>query len=727
MTIFALPASPDVGLSSHAGTARADAAAVSVASALTLAGAALAVGGLLLLGPGGSDPATALAVLTAVGLVAVPVVGRALLRSDRHSKLGWVLVVAGTATVAKLVLDAYARVDFADHGTLPYAAAAEFSSSIATSGQLALAGLAPLLLTGRLPDGRWWRICVAATFAIMALSVGGAFSPTFSHFDQVHNPFGVGGQWGQVLGGLSILVFLGQNVVDVSAARSVGAAIAQLPPSASPSTRRALGLLHRAAWLVAASFLTCLVLGGVGLADVAYVIEHAALLVFAVSAWEAIRRFGLFDVRQVLERTVRYALLTAVVVVAYAIVATIARRVLNGAVPNLLAVTVAALLALLLRDYAQQWVSRLVWGPISDPGAALGQLSLRLDAAARPHDVLTVTAQTLRESLGLARVRVLDARQSELATSGEDARDGVLLLPLTFAQKPVGVLVVTPHAGENGLSPRQRVLLSGVVPQLAAAVQAIAVDEALAASRRRLVSLRDAERTRIRSDLHDGLGPTLAGIAWGIDRAHDAATDDPAAARAALARLAVEARAVVGEVRRLVHDLVPTRLEEMGLISALTHDAEALGASVQVSPDCWELVIPDGVEVAAYRIGLEAASNSSRHADAANVTVRLASINRAALVVEVEDDGRGIDRNAAPGVGIASMRQRAEGCGGRLDITGGSPSGTLVRAVLPLGPASTRSCPELILQSRLADRAVEPPDHDQSPPVPGTHLTAGLI
>ena len=712
MTIFAAKAVTDRPAASSVAGPPMGAAVGGLVSVVTCAVAVLAAGGLLLLAVRGSDPAIVLAVLTAAGLVAVPVVGRALLRSDQRSKLGWLLLLAGTATVVKLVLDAYARADFADHASLPDAAAAEFASSIATCGQLALAGLAPLLLTGRLPAGRWWRVCVVGTFVIMAMSVAGAFSPTFSHFDQVRNPYGVGGAPGQWLGGLSILVFLGQNVVDVSAARSVGASIAQLPADSPPSTRRALQLLHRAAWLVAASFLACLVLGGIGLMDVAYAFEHAAVLVFAVSAWVAIRRFGLFDARQVLERTVRYGLLTVVVVVAYALVAALARRVAGGALPDLIAVAIAALFALLLRDFAQRRVARLVWGPANDPGAVLEHLRARLDAAARPHDVLAVTAQTLRETLGLEQVRVIDVHRSVLATSGQERRQVGVSIPLTFAGALVGVVVVTPQAGDVGLSKRQRVLLSGVVPQLAAAVQAISADEALCASQRRLASLRDSERNRIRTDLHDGLGPTLAGIAWGIDRVRDTAIDDPSAARAVLDQLATEVRGVVGEVRRLVHDLVPTRLEEMGLVHALTHDAEALGARVEVARSCWDVAIPEAVEVAAYRIGLEAATNTSRHADAANLTVRIDAIDRAggrALVVEVEDDGRGIAETAAAGVGLISMRQRAEDCGGTLDVTAASPSGTIVRAVLPLtataAPVPPPSSPHTVRTSKAT-----PPD-----------------
>lgn len=664
-------------------------AATATTSVVTAFAALVATGGLLLLAVRGRDPAVVLAVLTAAGLVAVPVVGRALVRSDPRSRLGWLLVLAGTATVVRLVLDAYAHAHFVDRAVLPHAAAAELVSTLSTPGQLALAGLAPLLVTGRLPRGRWWRVCVGLTFALMSVSVVTTFSPTFGHFPE-RNPFGAAASWGGVFGALSVLVYLGQNVVDVSAARSVAAAIAQLPPDAPPATRRALELLHRAAWLVAASFLSCLVLGGIGAADLAYVVEHAALLVFAVSAWVAIRRFGLFDGRLVLERTVRYGLLTGVVVVAYAVVVAVVRRVADGALPGLVAVATAALVALLLRDLAQRWVARLVWGPVSDPTAVLGQLRGRLDAAARPHDVLVVTAHTLRATLGLARVRVVDVHQTVVATSGTD--DGSahgeagVTLPLTFAGAPVGVLQLTPRAGDTVLSRRQQELLSGVVPQLAAALEAMTTGEALVASQRRLVSLRDSERTRIRTDLHDGLGPTLAGIAWGIDRARRIASDEPHAAQVTLDQLAVEARGLVVDVRRLVHDLVPTSLEEAGLVAALTHDAQAMGAAVEVAHACWELAIPEAVEVAAYRIGLEAATNASRHADAANLTVRLDALDGGWLVVEVEDDGRGIAPGAVAGVGLTSMRQRADDRGGTLLITPGSPTGTIVRAVLALAP-----------------------------------------
>ncbi len=703
-------------------SAQASSAAAALVTSVTGAAVVVAAAGLALIVARGSDPSIVLAVVTAAGLVAVPVVGRALVRSDRHSTIGWLLVMAGAVTVVKLVLDAYARAAFVGQAALPHPAAAEFVSSMATCGQLALAGLAPLLLTGRLPAGRWWRVCVVGTFALMAVSLVGAFSPTFSHFDQVRNPFGAAGSWDDVFGGLSLVVYLGQNVVIVSAALSVGAAIDQLPADTASSTRRALQLLHYAAWLVAVSFLSCLVLGGTGAATTAYVAEHAALLVFAVSAWVSISRFGLFDPRQVLERALRYGLLTAVVVVSYLVLVATIRRVADGVLPDVIAVAFAALLALLLRDLAQRQVARLVWGAISDPLAALDHLGGRLEAAARPRDVLAVTAQTLCETVGLAGVRVRDVHQTTLATSGAAGRDDDIWLPLTFAGNPVGALVVTPQPGDNGISARQRALLSEVTRQLGAAVQAIVTGEALVASQRRLAALRDSERNRIRTDLHDGLGPTLAGVAWGIDRARDTVERDPAAARVALEHLAVETRGVVGEVRRLVHDLIPTRLEETGLVSALTHDAEAMGASVDIAEVCWDLTIPDAVEVAAYRIGLEAATNASRHADAANLTLRLGIADGPRLVIEVEDDGRGIPSAAAAGVGLTSMRQRAENCGGTLEITRPSlGGGTIVRAVLPLIPdhRSSEAPPSPALASLH-------PGSAESAPVPSAQCEPAL-
>ncbi len=196
---------------------------------------------------------------------------------------------------------------------------------------------------------------------------------------------------------------------------------------------------------------------------------------------------------------------------------------------------------------------------------------------------------------------------------------------------------------------------------------------------RRMAEARDAERRRLRSDLHDGLGPTLAGIVLGIEGAERHLGDDQHV-RADLAKLRESSRHAVEEVRRLVHALRPPVLDSLGLDGAIRQQAEFLGAaSVDTSP---LPPLPDGFETGVYFVAVEAMKNASAHADPGSFWVRLSATDR--LLLEVHDDGPGVPDAYQPGVGIASMRERTAALGGTLQLLTRVPHGTVVRAEWPV-------------------------------------------
>ena len=206
-------------------------------------------------------------------------------------------------------------------------------------------------------------------------------------------------------------------------------------------------------------------------------------------------------------------------------------------------------------------------------------------------------------------------------------------------------------------------------------------------ARERLVAAREDERRRLRRDLHDGLGPALAGAALKVEAAENVLTSDPAAAADLLERARSEIQGAVADVRRLVHALRPPALDELGLIGAVREQAERLsvGDHPHVEVDAPEQLeaLPAAVEVAAYGIVLEAMTNVARHADARTCVVRI-SVN-GGLELEVSDDGQGIPIDYRAGVGMASMRERAEELGGTCEIEQVDGRGTRVHAQLPLG------------------------------------------
>jgi signal transduction histidine kinase len=145
----------------------------------------------------------------------------------------------------------------------------------------------------------------------------------------------------------------------------------------------------------------------------------------------------------------------------------------------------------------------------------------------------------------------------------------------------------------------------------------------------------------------------------------------------------------VADTRRLVYELRPPALDELGLVAALRKQAASLGLDGQgihvrvEAPDRLD-GLPAAVEVAAYRITLEALTNARRHAQAHRCQVRLALYD--GLRIEVRDDGRGLPADPADGVGLASMRERAGELGGWCEIAPAPNGGTSVRAWLPVAP-----------------------------------------
>jgi len=229
-------------------------------------------------------------------------------------------------------------------------------------------------------------------------------------------------------------------------------------------------------------------------------------------------------------------------------------------------------------------------------------------------------------------------------------------------------------------------LLAALVPQVAVVLQALELAEALESERDRVVTGTRRERDRLRRDLHDGLGPSLSGVGLGLQALESAleARDD-ATASELLSRVRVEARTAVDDVRRILDDLRPAALDEASLMAAMRRHAEALTGGIPIELDTAVPLppLPPDVEAAAYRIAQEALNNVVRHAGASSA--RLSLVARGdVLRLEVTDDGHGFVAARRPGVGLASMRHRAETLGGTLDVSSGD-GGTRVVASLPLG------------------------------------------
>jgi signal transduction histidine kinase len=435
-------------------------------------------------------------------------------------------------------------------------------------------------------------------------------------------------------------------------------------------------------------------------------IGYLAVLLIPLSIGIAMLRHHLFDVDLVINRTLVYGTLTASVVGIYVVVVGELGALLqtrdNFAV-SLLAAGLVAVLFAPLRNRLQRGINHLMYGERDDPYAVLSRLGSRLESTLAPDAVLPAVVRTVAEALRLPYAAVELERNGafEIAASTGEPVESVLRLPLVYGGETIGRLVLGLRKGEESFAPADRRLLDDLARQVGVASHAVRLaDEAirlsadLQRSRERLVTAREEERRRLRRDLHDGLGPQLAALTMTAEAARDEISSDPAQAEALLGDLIEQTQDSVADVRRLVYEMRPPALDALGLLGALrTQAAHQSYGALRIAIDGPEYLppLPAAVEVAAYRIVLEALSNVVRHAEARRCTVRLALDQVAgALNLEVEDDGRGIARSSGTGVGLSSMRERAAELGGTLAIEEVSPSGTRIVARLPCPPDGAR-------------------------------------
>jgi signal transduction histidine kinase len=450
-------------------------------------------------------------------------------------------------------------------------------------------------------------------------------------------------------------------------------------------------------WLVYAGVLTFVVLvtsspaAPFELPEVVSALAPLCLPSIPVAVGIAVLRYRLYDIDLVINRTLVYGALTACVVGIYVVVVGYLGALFStggNVAISLVATGVVAVLFQPLRERLQRAVNRLTFGERDEPYAVLSRLGQRLEATVDPRAVLPAVVETVAQALKVPHAAIELKREGGFETAAEYGMPSgePLVLALTYQNETVGRLVLSPRTKGESFTKSDLRLLEDLARQVGVAAHAVRLTADLQRSRERLVTAREEERRRLRRDLHDGVGPQLAALTLKIETARNRLAHDPAA-DTLLSDLAKRARDAVADVRRAVHALRPPTLDELGLFPALRETAAQYGGeSLRISVEAPEELppLPAAVEVAAYRIAQEAITNAVRHARASRCEVRFDLDEGAGLLrLEVIDDGRGIGEDRGVGVGLSSMRERAEELGGTCVVEPVPTGGTRVRAELP--------------------------------------------
>jgi signal transduction histidine kinase len=614
-------------------------------------------------------------------------------RRPRHP-VGWLLLATGLALTLSAADSSYRWYGLvARPGALP---AASYLAGLANGlaiVPLSCAGFVLLLTpTGTLPSARWrwWARVAAAAAVVFVLASALTPQPGYPEYPDIRSPIGI-----PALGDPSLDAVVPASGAVVLVALVVGAG------SLVGRFRRARGVeRQQLRWLAWGAALAAVALV-VAIADLAIERTDGTLFLAAVgvcmamlplATGAAILRYRLYDLDYIISRTVVYGLLTTAGIGVYVGVVKGAEWLVREGVGwggSLVATAVIAVGFAPARDRLQRLVDRRLYGERHDPVRAVARLGERLrgvPGGAPGGDVLAEVLQGVCETLRLptASLRVEDG--AEVASFGRPATTSESI-PLEHEGQRVGALVVGLRAGEPALGVADRRVLGVLAAPVAVALHAVLLSRQLQRSRERLVAAREEERRRLRRDLHDGLGPILTAVTLKADAARSALDTAPDRADGLLAQLRGDAKQAIGDLRRVVYDLRPAALDELGLLGALHEQVDRFdhqGLPVSLQAPASLPVLPAAVEVAALRIITEALTNIARHAHAHHATITVAVDSD--LCLAVQDDGTASRANSdswRPGVGLVSMAERAAEVGGTLQA-GPTPTGGRVQATLPL-------------------------------------------
>lgn len=335
------------------------------------------------------------------------------------------------------------------------------------------------------------------------------------------------------------------------------------------------------------------------------------------------------------------------------------------------AAVVTAALVLPTGWWLRRWFLERRYGPGTLSAVDVQQITADLHTLADARPLLGKAAAMVATASGHREVGLV------LGPDAPEPPPHWALYPLVVGGDRVGTLFLEPRHRE-GPEPRQERVVRQLLPTVSLVAKAVSLAVEADHARRDLVRERDSERARILGDLHDGIGPMLVGMSLRVQ------AEVRRAPTPLLEALAGELADCRGDLRRIVSGLTPSVLDDGDLTTALQR---LVGSFAGQGPTLTldgrlDDALPPQIAVAVYRSVAEGITNALRHARAGLVTVDVRTVG-GTVHVQVTDDGVGGPIN--PGVGLSSLRRRAEELGGRLQVAAGGGTGTRLQLELPAG------------------------------------------
>jgi signal transduction histidine kinase len=539
---------------------------------------------------------------------------------------------------------------------------------------------------GRLPSPRWRRIAIGAGAAFGAFLVLSLFDPEpfEAPYESVDNPLpglpdAAAPLWALAFLAIAASLLAGVQAVRVRFRRARGI------------ERLQLKWLAYTASLIPVTLLICLtgtlISDGAEQTDVFNALFFFMLGAIPTSIGLAVLRYRLYDIDRIINRTLVYGVLTALLAAVYAATTLLLGTALgSGSAWSTAAATLLVAVAFRpLRERVQDAVDRRFSRARYDARRRIaGFLEDLRGGRAAPEAIEPILREVLCDprlelSFFLPESQLyVDARGRP---AGAEADDGRLSTPVTRAGQPLAVVLHGPIDQDRPGLLAEVVEAAGLAIEIARLrVELRRQLDEVEASRARIVTAGYEERRRLERDLHDGAQSRLVSIGLALRHAQHELGASPARAAGTIEGAVSEIEVAIEELQELARGVRPAQLDH-GLTPALKDLAARAPLPVQVKGGTERF--PTELEAAAYFIVSEGLTNAVKHSGARQVTLS-AERRNGCLVVSVSDDGSG-GASPADGSGLRGLSDRVQAHGGTLAIESEPDRGTTITADLPCG------------------------------------------
>ena len=273
-------------------------------------------------------------------------------------------------------------------------------------------------------------------------------------------------------------------------------------------------------------------------------------------------------------------------------------------------------------------------------------------------------------------------------------------LPLRAGLDTYGVLLFA-HSDPNFFTQSKCELLEIISHQSVIAIQNARLYSDIQQEKERMIEIQEQEHKKLARDLHDGPTQSMAAIAMRLNFARRLLERDPKATADELTKIEELARRTTKEIRHMLFTLRPLELESQGLVGALkamaekTHETYDQNVIVEAEENVVSQLEMSRQTIIFY-IAEEAINNACKYAQADHIWVRMKGFNKDIVLLEIQDDGVGFDKNAVEknydqrgSLGLKNMNERAEMVNGIYKLDSAVGKGTIIRVIIPLTEEAT--------------------------------------